>query len=201
MQWKGQYKLIDDAPQMGWYHPNNSKTIPDETECQLDHPRGCDLEQRAPPPPPGPPGPCDPPFIRNPHGRCCDNFLVCDEYCTPGEKGALSLIALAVSLTRESLAISGTPCAASCPACAVCTKARPCLYDILKDPGERNNLAAAMPQVVAQLAKQLATYVPYVDGKMTPEALAKYECVPANADGTHPWWGNFSGPCCRPKKA
>ena len=37
-----------------------------------------------------------------------------------------------------------------------------------------------------------------VDGAMTPEELEKYECV-EDAKGHAEWWGNFNGPCCRPK--
>lgn len=37
-----------------------------------------------------------------------------------------------------------------------------------------------------------------VDGVMTPEELEKYECV-EDAKGHAEWWGNFNGPCCRPK--
>ena len=56
---------------------------------------------------------------------------------------------------------------------------------------------AQQPQLVAQLARQLATYTAYVDGKMASEELAGYDCVsPAYPSE---FWGNFTGPCCKPK--
>ena len=83
--------------------------------------------------------------------------------------------------------------------CAICSDAKPCLFDILADPGERVNLATKQPQIVAQLAKQMATYVPYVNPSLTAEELSKYDCVSTNVSGgvfPSPWWGEFNGPVC-----
>ena len=73
------------------------------------------------------------------------------------------------------------------------------------DPSERTNLAGEQPAIVAQLAKEMARYTPYVDGQMTAEELAKYECLPKKPwhwpqpYPLSPWFGNFTSPCCRPK--
>ena len=84
--------------------------------------------------------------------------------------------------------------------CAICSRAQPCLFDLEQDESERVNLAAngQQPNLVTQLARQLATYVPYVDGTMTADELRGYDCVAKGAKYPHPWWGNFTGPCCRP---
>ena len=38
----------------------------------------------------------------------------------------------------------------------------------------------------------------FVDGKLTPAEQREYECVLPKPGLLHPWWGNLSGPCCRP---
>jgi arylsulfatase B len=82
-------------------------------------------------------------------------------------------------------------------ACLICSPEKPCLFDLSQDEAERVNLAPQQPQLVAQLARQLATYTAYVDGKMASEELAGYDCVsPAYPSE---FWGNFTGPCCKPK--
>ena len=58
-------------------------------------------------------------------------------------------------------------------ACLICSPDKPCLFDLSQDEAERVNLAPQQPQLAAQLARQLATYTAYVDGKMTPEELVK----------------------------
>ena len=81
--------------------------------------------------------------------------------------------------------------------CAVCSAEHPCLFDIVVDAGERVNLASKQPAIVAQLAKQLATYKPYVSPGMSEVELNKYECLTTQVVGDAPfgtWWGNFSGP-------
>jgi hypothetical protein len=83
--------------------------------------------------------------------------------------------------------------------CLVCSAEHPCLFDLLADESERTNLASQHPSTVAQLAAELAGYVPYVDGTMTAAELQGYECVNWKGEYPHPWWGNFTGPCCRPK--
>jgi len=86
--------------------------------------------------------------------------------------------------------------------CQVCSAAKPCLFDILADPGEKANLAHKSPAIVNQLSKALAGYVGYVPRGMSPQELEPYECLNTSVNGgiyPSPWWGNFSGPCCRPK--
>lgn len=80
--------------------------------------------------------------------------------------------------------------------CNVCTHAFPCLFDLINDEQERHNLASAQPALVKQMMVQQATYSAYFGTPMDPEVLAaKYDCP----DDVRPWYGNFSGPCCRPK--
>eukprot|EP01043_Picozoa_sp_COSAG02_P041037 COSAG02_NODE_3371_length_6857_cov_12.629328_2_plen_686_part_00 len=79
-------------------------------------------------------------------------------------------------------------------ACNVCTPEFPCLFDLVDDITERKNLASAQPQLVKQMQAKLATYEAYFGHPIDPELLAeKYDC-PADV---RPWYGNFSGPCCR----
>ena len=80
--------------------------------------------------------------------------------------------------------------------CNVCTEAYPCLFDLSTDEQERHNLASAQPELVKQMLAQKATYSAYFGTPMDPKVLAaKYDCP----DDVRPWYGNFSGPCCRPK--
>ena len=41
----------------------------------------------------------------------------------------------------------------------------------------------------------------YVDGKMTIQELKNYDCVEATGKIVPEYWGNFSGPCCKPKSS
>ena len=41
----------------------------------------------------------------------------------------------------------------------------------------------------------------YVDGKMTIQELENYDCVEATGHIVPEYWGNFSGPCCKPKSS
>ena len=107
-------------------------------------------------------------------------------------------------------------------ACAICSADKPCLFNVAEsqDPGERVNLAAKQPELVAKLKRALASYVSgnYASPGMSAAELEKYECittevtdacpcvggVPGSASCplkciTSAWWGNTSGPCCRPK--
>jgi hypothetical protein len=51
--------------------------------------------------------------------------------------------------------------------------------------------------MAARLAKQMASYSPYVDPSLSTEELSKYECVSTNVSGgvfPSPFWGEFCGP-------
>ena len=87
----------------------------------------------------------------------------------------------------------------SAASCSVCTKTEPCLFDIITDPEEREDIALANPEIVATMQAALAQALLWkINGTMNKNVLAKdYDCV----TNTVPWWGNFSGPCCKPKKA
>ena len=97
--------------------------------------------------------------------------------------------------------------------CSVCSPTKPCLFDLKKYLGERVNLAAQQPALVTQLAAKLASFVPYAEPSLPEDQLAKYECATVNGTRCDKWdqqscdnfygvfpspfWGNFSGPCCR----
>jgi hypothetical protein len=83
---------------------------------------------------------------------------------------------------------------ASLQGCAVCTAAEPCLFDVIADPSETTDVAKQNPDIVTQLQAKLATFQPYIGTPMTPAELLPYTCV----KDIRPWWGNFSGPCCKP---
>ena len=53
-------------------------------------------------------------------------------------------------------------------------------------------------ELVAEMAAKLASYTPYVDGNLTADELANYDCV---AGAREALWGNFVGPCCQRKDA
>ena len=61
------------------------------------------------------------------------------------------------------------------------------------------NVQAELPSIVREMQAKLKTYTPYVDGRMTPAALSKYNC---SAEVKAQWdtpQGSFAGPCCQPK--
>ena len=109
----------------------------------------------------------------DPHNPCLSPTTVFDCVDSLGERGGGG---------RES--------------CHVCTPASPCLYDVLADPGETNNVAKANPSLVIQMEQQLALYQkPYVvDAVLTPGNLACYKCIDGAAAVAH--WHNYTGPGC-----
>jgi len=78
--------------------------------------------------------------------------------------------------------------------CHVCTPQSPCLYDVLADPRETNNVAKGNPSIVAMMATELAKHQnPIVfEMDLTPDNLACYNCsfVPDVK------WFNYTGPPC-----
>lgn len=92
--------------------------------------------------------------------------------------------------------VADPPSPLHCPStgkfCCLCTPTSPCLYDVTKDPSELDNLAAAFPALVEEMAAVLGSYHVYIHG-MRKDALAKYNCTTQDV-----LWGNFSGPCCTP---
>ena len=84
-------------------------------------------------------------------------------------------------------------------ACCVCSIEHPCLFDVTNDPAERENIAAQFPSLVRVMETQLAKYTPYVDGRMTPTELTKYDCSPSVKAAWNTSVGTFVGPCCKPK--
>lgn len=77
--------------------------------------------------------------------------------------------------------------------CAVCNATQPCLYDLMADPEERSNLAAAHPDIIAELAPILSRYNDhYVTGSLPAEELAANYTELANRTVT---WKGYYGPC------
>jgi hypothetical protein len=79
--------------------------------------------------------------------------------------------------------------------CAVCSAARPCLFEVLSDPSETDNIASE-PQhkaLVATMAAKLATYSVIV-APMTAQELACWNC----SFDYQVQWSGFSGLCCLP---
>ena len=89
------------------------------------------------------------------------------------------------------------------PSCAVCTNSTPCVFDVLADPRETDNVAGANPELVRRLADKLATFNnPYLltgpGGTLTAANLACYNCTGSDAKGIGKF-GDFWGPCCTAK--
>jgi hypothetical protein len=77
-------------------------------------------------------------------------------------------------------------------ACYACTPELPCLYDVLRDPSETDNMAQAMPVLVHAMQQQLAALAqPYVPS-MPAAALACYNC----SFDPKVLWGGYVGPGC-----
>lgn len=102
-------------------------------------------------------------------------------------------------LPNELSSVSGTVRHGSLtvpPSCVVCSKAAPCVFDVLADPRETSNVARGNPDLVGQMKAKLATFNdPYIPSQLTPENLACYNCTASNSQGIGKW-GNFLGPCC-----
>ena len=76
--------------------------------------------------------------------------------------------------------------------CPVCNLTRPCLYDILNDESERNNVADANPDIVKKLVRSVKENVDYyVTGSLTEQELEAYDRI--DDPDTH--WQGYSGPC------
>jgi len=84
--------------------------------------------------------------------------------------------------------------------CIVCSPEKPCLFEVISDPSETTNLAAANPDIVAKMAQTLETFKPYVP-TLTPDNLACYDCGDGPRAPPVLFWQNFSGPCCVRKSA
>jgi len=76
--------------------------------------------------------------------------------------------------------------------CPVCNSTKPCLYDILQDPSERNNVAAEFPDVVKRLQPSVLKFqVPYVTGTLSKVELKRYKKI--HDPSKH--WNGYLGPC------
>ena len=98
--------------------------------------------------------------------------------------------------------------------CFVCHQSSPCLFDIVQDSAETANLATKLPDVLATMRTQLASYHSYVHGDMSIHDRAQYTCwgnstCPECCKGgrnpeCNPKWrtanGLFAGPCCGRKE-
>ena len=81
--------------------------------------------------------------------------------------------------------------------CSVCTNQAPCLFDVIADPSETSDLSKENPAIVKTIQDKIATgaFLAYIGTPMNASQLSGYTCP----DDIRPWWGNFSGPCCKPK--
>lgn len=75
--------------------------------------------------------------------------------------------------------------------CVVCNSSFPCLYDIKKDPAERNNIAMMNPDIVKMLTPVLAESLQaYVTGHLPQNVIdANYTKIDPKT------WQGYSGPC------
>ena len=68
----------------------------------------------------------------------------------------------------------------------------PCLYSILEDPSERNNVAHAFPDVVERMQKSVLEFQQsYVTGRLTSKELEKYDQI----EDPDVHWNGYLGPC------
>ena len=77
-------------------------------------------------------------------------------------------------------------------ACYACSPQHPCLYDVLQDPSETNNVAVSNPEVVAQMANMLAQFQRPYAPPLPATALACFNC----SFQPEVLWRGFIGPPC-----
>ena len=77
----------------------------------------------------------------------------------------------------------------------VCSDDQPCLFDVLADEGETQNLAKKIPALATSMKATLDSYLPYVPA-LSPANLACYNC---SFDRVVKWQG-YPGPGCIAKK-
>lgn len=106
---------------------------------------------------------------------------------------------LARKVTKDYHHANGGAADVGVGGCSVCTNTEPCLFDVIADPSETQDVSKANPDVVKTIQAKIATGVfkAYIGYSMNASQLANYDCP----SDIRPWWGNFSGPCCKPKQA
>ena len=85
--------------------------------------------------------------------------------------------------------------------CEVCSDAEPCLFHIVADPQERDDVAKQNPDIVAKLQAAMfgRNFPPYTGEQLLPSELPKYDCQTPQAAVKR--WGGIKAPCCTPKGA
>ena len=103
-----------------------------------------------------------------------------------------------------------------CPSVYLSVRLSVCLSTIDESASKSLNKSIVWECAQAKLVKQLESYVSYY-APMSAIELEGYECITTNVTDACPcitnstpckstcitsaWWGNYSGPCCRPKPA
>lgn len=85
--------------------------------------------------------------------------------------------------------------------CEVCTDAEPCLFNLVEDPEERNDVAKLHPDIVAaaRAAMPGLNFPPYTGSDLLPSEAANYYCRSAQ-QARKEFWGGMEGPCCHPRQ-
>lgn len=82
------------------------------------------------------------------------------------------------------------------PSCTVCSTSAPCLFEVLGDPLEKQNVAADNAALVKTMATKLVDFNdPYIPSSLTPSNLACYNCTLSDSKGIG-FFGDYWGPCC-----